>query len=73
LWFGGEFLSDWPGGMVGGDVNKKNFAIAEPKISEDGTYYCPICKEGFVTRQRYDDHYINAHTKAKVAKNYPLE
>jgi len=66
-------VTEWPGGMVGGDHNKQNVAIPEPKISEDGIYYCPTCNEGFGTRQRYNDHYINAHTKTKVEKNYPVE
>ncbi len=66
-------MSEWPGGIVGGDYDKRNVAVPEPKISEDGTYYCPVCSEGFGTRQLYDDHYVNAHTKAKVEKNYPIE
>jgi hypothetical protein len=69
--FGGELLvSQWPGGIVGGDYDKRNVAIPQPKIGEDGIYRCGICNEGFATRQRYDDHYIHDHTEKKAEKNY---
>jgi len=63
-------LSEWPGGIVGGDYDKRNVSIPEPKIESDGTYRCYICNQGFSSRQDYDDHYIKEHTKEKVEKNY---
>ncbi len=70
--FGGDFsVSEWPGGISGGDYDKRDVSIPEPRIEADGTYRCLVCNQGFSTRQDYDDHYINAHTKEKVEKNYP--
>jgi uncharacterized C2H2 Zn-finger protein len=63
-------MSEWPGGIVGGDYDKRDVAISEPKVESDGMYRCLVCGQGFATRQDYDDHYVHAHTKAKVDKNY---
>jgi hypothetical protein len=68
-----NLLTEWPGGMVGGDDAKRNVIIPEPKIETAGTYRCPACNQGFSTRQDYDDHYINDHTDEKVEKNYITE
>jgi len=70
---GGGFLSEWPGGSVGGDTERRNVAVPEPTISSDGIYQCPQCGQGFVTRQNYVDHYVAAHTNLKVEKNYVAE
>ncbi len=70
--FGDDFsVSEWPGGISGGDYDKRDVSIPEPKIEADGTYRCLVCNQGFSTRQDYDDHYINDHTKEKAQKNYP--
>jgi hypothetical protein len=66
-------LTEWPGGIVGGDYDKRNVAIPAPTIESDGTYRCPLCNQGFPARQEYDDHYVNDHTNEKVQKNYTLE
>jgi hypothetical protein len=63
-------MSEWPGGIVGGDYDKRDVAVPEPAIDPDGTYRCLICGQGFPTRQDYDDHYIHDHTKEKAEKNY---
>jgi hypothetical protein len=63
-------LSEWPGGLAGGDYDKRNVSIPEPKIESDGVYRCSVCSQGFSTRQDYDDHYIHEHTKEKAEKNY---
>jgi len=63
-------LSEWPGGLSGGDYDKRNVAIDEPRISLEGLYVCPVCDQKFVTRQDYDDHYVNVHTCEKVKRNY---
>jgi len=68
-----NFVSEWPGGSVGGDYERKEEVVPEPIISEDGIYRCSQCNEGFSTRQEYVDHYVNVHGKIKVEKNYPVE
>jgi len=65
-------MSEWPGGIVGGDYDKRDVSIPEPKIDADGTYRCSVCNQGFPNRQDYDDHYIQAHTKEKADKNYAV-
>jgi hypothetical protein len=69
---GGDFsVSEWPGGIGGGDYDKRDVPIPEAKIEPDGTYRCSVCNQGFSTRQDYDDHYITDHTKEDSQKNYP--
>jgi hypothetical protein len=63
-------MSEWPGGISGGDYDKRDVPIPEPKIEPDGTYRCSVCNQGFSTRQDYDDHYIKDRTKEKTEKNY---
>jgi hypothetical protein len=64
-------VSEWPGGISGGDYDKRDVSIPEAKIEPDGTYRCSVCNQGFSTRQDYDDHYIEDHTKEEAQKNYP--
>ena len=33
-------MSEWPGGISGGDYDKRDVPIPEPKIEPDGTYRC---------------------------------
>jgi len=63
-------VSEWPGGLSGGDYDKRDVSIPEPKIEQDGVYRCSVCNQGFTTRQDYDVHYIRDHTKEKTEKDY---
>jgi len=38
-------MSEWPGGISGGDYDKRDVPIPEPKIEPDGTYRCSVCNK----------------------------
>ena len=67
LWNGGEWLSKNPRSS---DKESDMVSEMEPKMTSDGKYLCEADNSKFNTREDYDKHCSEAHTRSRENKEW---